>query len=594
MKLQIKNTLQNKMIVFFSLIFFTVILLVGFTMMQFVNQNFQEHSYQNLKSMVESNLELLDSNFARLQSLAHVIASDPDVRAAVDYRNQTDEIDYSIELHNQRNVHDTLQQLKLMPYIRNAVIVGSNDEGIYSYKGNMKEKYDFGDQEWYRHFQKNIAFSNSYFTDFHNTDYLLSSKSEKTISMVTPIQNTASYKPTESSYLISDVDLSSILLKNMGDNDVELAIYNHTGWLHLPELVDISDKQIAHIKEKIEDGEEYFFIEGGNWNDYDQLVVMKTSSITGWNVVGIKSLKSIYDFKVAALLFLVTLLFLSGIIIAIVSGLISKTILNPVNLLIGKFNRIADGDYSVTFEENSSEEIQKLSKTAEYMIHNMLALSDEVLLEQKKLAKEQMRVLQHQINPHFLNNVLQSIKAYTVDGNLEKISRLSTLLGRMLTYSVYQPYEKVKIKTELSYIEQYISIQNIRFDDKIFYSIMCNPELECVMVPKLIIQPIVENAIEHGFRNKASGLLHITVDREEVDLTIMITDNGDGMEAERVQQLHEDLKYRDSYTAEKSIGLLNVDKRIKSEYGEEYGLRIYSKKHGGTSVIITIPMRIEG
>ncbi|AIF45588.1 sensor histidine kinase [Virgibacillus sp. SK37] len=586
-----KNTLENKIKKYFSLIFFSMLIIVSAIILQYTNKNFQEQSHIYLKSMVRSNLELLDSNFGRLQNLAYVIAGDPTVQAAVAYRNQAEKIDYSIELYNQRNVHEKLRQFKLMPYIKNAVIIGEKGKELYSYKEYLKDNYNFEKQGWFNELNKieKNSYNNSYFTNFHNTNYLINSKGENTISMVTPIQNMGDYSLKNKSYLLNDIDLSSILLKNPRENGVQLAIHNNQEWLQFPELIDASNEQIKELKKRIKKGEKYFLLHGKSWGEQDLLVVMNTSKTTGWSIVGIKSLTEIRKSEITVLIFIIGLIILSSIIITSVSGMISKTILVPMNRLIIKFNRIAEGDYSVRFEENSSEEINKLSHSAEHMIQNMTALSDKVLLEQKRLSKEQMKALQHQINPHFLNNVLQSIKAFAVNGDTEKISRLTTLLGKMMAYSVYQPYEKVALKTELKYTEQYISIQNIRFENKIHYSIYCEEGLENVRIPKLIIQPLVENSMNHGFKNQMHGFLNISVEKEDQDISIIVTDNGTGISKEEVSDIQQSFISKDTYHAKKSIGLMNVDKRIKSEFGETFGLKIVSDNKRGTTVIITIP-----
>ncbi|WP_220464467.1 cache domain-containing sensor histidine kinase [Paraliobacillus salinarum] len=585
-----KNTLEYKMKVYFSLIFFSAIILLGLSIMHYSNEKYQEQSYQYLKQTVESNISLLDKYFSSLQNVAQIIVSDQDVRTAVAYRNQVEEIDYSIELYNHWNVDEKLQHLKMFPYVTNAVVISSNEKGIYSYKETVNENYNFGEQEWFKKMrEKESASFDSFFSDYHNTDYLKNNKGKETISMVTPILNKQSFDFKNSSYLLSDVDISSILLENTRKDGAQLAITNGSEWIHLPKMEGVTNQQLEAIKRKIANDEKYFLIDSNGRKGHDLLVVRNTTNTTGWNIVGIQSLKGIQDTKITVLLFIISMIIISGLIIAIVSGVISKTILNPVNQLIGDFNKVAKGDYSVKFEDKSSEEISKISRSADNMIQNMLLLSNKVLEEQKKLSKAQIRSLQNQINPHFFNNALQSIKALSINGESDKISKLSTLLGKMLSYSVYQPYEHVALQTELEYIEHYIMIQNVRFEGKFFYSIDCDEELKNVKVPKLIIQPIIENALKHGFENRERGFLNISVEKEGEEVCILITDDGKGMEDNAVTFINGELRYKDSYSSHKSIGLLNVNQRIKSEFGEAYGLEIISKNKKGTTVIINLP-----
>ncbi|WP_048824023.1 sensor histidine kinase [Bacillus sp. B-jedd] len=586
-----RNTMEFKMKTYFSIVFFILIIVFGLIIMQYSSKRYQDQSYQYLRNTVELNIRLLDKYFSSLQNVAMLIVSGQDVRTAVAYRNQHKDIDYSIELYNQRNADEALQHLKTVPYIKNAVIIGSDGKALYSYKEHVNENYNFGKQEWFKQIKnmEETSIRNSYFTGFHPSDYLVNGKGADTISMVTPVQNKLAFDFKNNSYLICDVDLSPLLLANTGREEVQLAINNGTEWIHLPESKEVSNSQLNKIKNKLDHGEDYFVIKGKGSKEQDLLVVTATTDTDGWNIVGIKSLKDLQDTKFTVLLFIIGTLLVSGVIITFISGILSKTILNPVNQLVRSFNRITIGDYAVSFPENSTEEIAVLSKTAENMIQNLLRLSDKLLQEEKKLSEAQLRELQNQINPHFLNNVLQSIKALAVNGEAEKISKVTTLLGKMLSYSVYQPYEKVPLETELQYTEHYILIQNVRFEDRIFYSIDCDQELADIMVPKLIIQPIVENALKHGFKNRETGFLTINVERDESDICIIITDNGSGMEEGLVSKMNEEFAYKNSYSPQRSIGLLNVNQRIRSEFGASYGLKLISRNNKGTSVIITLP-----
>lgn len=586
-----RNTMEFKMKTYFSLVFFILIIVLGMIIMQYSSKRYQDQSYQYLRNTVELNIRLLDKYFSSLQNVAMLIVSGQDVRTAVAYRNQHTEIDYSIELYNQRNVDEALLQLKILPYIKNAAIIGSGGKALYSYKEHVDENYNFGKQEWFKAIKnmEETSIRNSYFSGYHPTDYLVNSEGIDTISMVTPIQNKLTFDFKNNSYLVCDIDLSPILLANTGREEVQLAINNGTEWLHLPKLEDVSKRQLDEVQKKLGKGENYFFIKGTGSKEHDLLVVTDTTNMDGWNIVGIKSLRDLEDTKFTVLLFIIGTLLVSGIVITFISGVISKNLLIPVNQLVRGFNRITIGDYSVSFPKDSTEEIAVLSKTAENMIQNMLRLSDKLVQEEKKLSEAQLRELQNQINPHFLNNVLQSIKALAVNGEAEKISKVSTLLGKMLSYSVYQPYEKVALETELQYTEHYILIQNIRFNDKFFHSIDCEQGLANIQVPKLIIQPIVENALKHGFMNRESGFLTITAEREQSDICIIITDNGNGMDEGLVNKINEEFAYKNAYSPQRSIGLLNVNQRIRSEFGAAYGLKVISRMNKGTSVIITLP-----
>ena len=273
----------------------------------------------------------------------------------------------------------------------------------------------------------------------------------------------------------------------------------------------------------------------------------------------------------------------------LVSWKISGWLMRPMNRLIGECNRVAQGTEHVEFSPKESLEVSFLSDTIEDMVKNIVHLTQKSVEEEKLLAEEKMRALQHQINPHFLNNVLQTIKALAVEGEVEKVSQMATLLGHMLAYSVYEPYEYVKLETELDYLKKYVELQNIRYENRILYRIDCEEEVKMAKIPKLILQPLVENAIEHGGFGEGVLLLDISAETDGKAACILINDNGKGIEKAELEELNRQLKKGESFRQKKSIGILNVNERLHRTFGEEYGVEILAGMHKGTTIIVRIP-----
>ena len=324
--------------------------------------------------------------------------------------------------------------------------------------------------------------------------------------------------------------------------------------------------------------------------------------------MGIRSLDEIHSINRKLSCILAGILLLSVLLVALISRIVSKSILTPMNRLVDCCNQVAVGNYEVEFPEGKSEEIHVLSQTVQTMIHNVFRLSEKVVEEEKKLRKltddivkeqedkrkSELDALQSQINPHFLNNVLQLIKGMAVEGKTEEISRLSTLLGKILAYSVYQPYEDVELKEELEYVKNYMEIQNLRYGGRIFYAIDCEPGLENVRISKLLIQPLVENAIEHGIKGKGRGMISISAERERDSICILVNDNGTGIPEPELADMKRKLEAETVYLQEKSIGVLNVNARLKRKYGGRYGIEVISREGAGTTVIIRLPENGEG
>ncbi|SFS79344.1 two-component system, sensor histidine kinase YesM [Halolactibacillus miurensis] len=577
----------------FSLIFIVIISLVGMIMFHMINQSFRTHSDQTLGHVVEANLDLLHNHLDNLDRFTNLIANDPDVQRAVGYRNRTEQIDYAIELKNQRLVHERLQQLTLVPYIKNAYIIGESGHMLYSYKKNVRNEYNFYDAPWFSDVIENDRFSDNYFTGFHPTDYLLNHQEKQTISIIRQIQNTFLFAPTDRSYLVYDIDLSAILLENTLDQDLNILISNGTEWVYLPESLTLSHQQLMAVGETLSDSDVDTVIEEPFGQGADLLVRSNVIRPTGWQMIGVKKMSSVTAFEWNLLTVILTVIIASAILITIVSGLLSKSMLVPMRHVIDNFHQISKGHYDVTFDKSSSDEIKELSDAAETMVHNITSLTAHLVDEQKKVSEEQMRVLQNQINPHFLNNVLQSIKALAINKESEKISHLSTLLGKMLEYAVYQPYARVPLKVELTYLEHYLAIQNIRFDAHIRLDLVLPKKFEDILIPKLLLQPLIENAILHGLSGKKTGQITLLVEEEGDDLVLVMTDDGRGMSADELQALRVSLDQVDaSQTNIQSIGLANVYKRLTHEFTRAAYLAVYATEGTGTTVVISLPKRL--
>lgn len=295
---------------------------------------------------------------------------------------------------------------------------------------------------------------------------------------------------------------------------MQFAIVGKDHELYAGEGWNFSEQEKERIISAVQKKDVYAEIYHHNFLNNSMVVSMK-SKMFGWRVIGIKKLQEITDMNLKMLMISGVTILIAVILVQILSKRVSKRVLQPMNHLIEECNRVAEGDYGVIFSEKRSQEVAFLSDTIKSMVNHVVQLTNQVVEEEKKVSEEKLRVLQHQINPHFLNNVLQTIKALAVEGDTDKISRMSTLLGHILAYSVYEPYECVPLKTELEYLRNYIELQNIRYENRILYSVDCEEQVEQVQIPKLTLQPLVENSIEHGFSPKTRLMINVSAEGED-------------------------------------------------------------------------------
>lgn len=588
-----KFSLRQQMIFSFSIVFIALIVVFGSLILNYNISSYQKQSYNSINKVVKANLSLIDNHLDQLITVSKIVANDQDIINAVTYRNSVQEIDYSVELYNQREVASKIKQLDVLGNITNALIIGNNHEYLYYYGSSPVRGYRFDQQDW---FNKAAYMEDKYirFTNFHPTDYLLNYRNRKTVSVITPIINANQYYAAGRTFLMTDFNLDPILSDKNGQGNMQIAIYDGINPVHFANNSHLSTMQKEGISEGLRKGKKSFIVAKSGDHPVSYLVVNETSLVSGWAILGIMPLNEVEELRSTNTTVVIAMVVIACMLVVLLSGLISKSILNPMQSLLQRFNQIASGRRDVSFKESRSKEINLIAETADHMLKNINQLTDEVVEEQRRLATEQLKVLQHQINPHFLNNVLQSIKAMAVCGDTESISKATTLLGKILSYSVYNPYELVELEQELSYTENYIILQNIRFNGLIKYSMGCDEQLDHFLVPKLMIQPLVENAIEHGFEDRKEGHLSIVVEDAGSEIYIAITNDGAAVDSVEVERINSMLSNQDTYKQNQSIGLLNLNQRLKSCYGMQAGVKMLSREGMNTSIVITIPKRKEG
>ncbi|MFZ5966059.1 MAG: sensor histidine kinase [Bacillota bacterium] len=274
----------------------------------------------------------------------------------------------------------------------------------------------------------------------------------------------------------------------------------------------------------------------------------------------------------------------------IISMFIITSITKPIKDLILHIESVNHGNFEIKMPEYKYSELNEVSTTFNDMIDKIQYLFNEVYKHQILLTESELKALQAQINPHFLFNVLETISWEARMSNNEKIYKMVNSLGKLLRASLtFSSHKKIRLREELEYVEFYLYLQKMRFGDKLMIDISISDiTLLDFYLPKLCIQPIVENAVIHGLENKIEkGNVSINISREYETIRIKVTDDGIGFD---ISKLNIDAADNtDIGRSEKHIGLMNVNKRIKLMYGSNYGLSVESKINEGTVVSIYMP-----
>lgn len=275
-------------------------------------------------------------------------------------------------------------------------------------------------------------------------------------------------------------------------------------------------------------------------------------------------------------------------------NVVVKSVLQQFYRIIDAIKRVQEGDLNVVIENCGTDEMGELADQVNKMLTEINHLMKEQLDRELLVKNSEIKALQNQINAHFIYNVLESIKMMAEIEEQYDISDAVTTLGKLLRYSMRWTTGNVTVAEEIEYIKNYLKLMNIRFDYEIFLSLNIPECIYAQQIPKMSLQPIVENAIYHGIEQMAEDTnIYIKGLVEDKSCVIEITDAGRGMSEEEVERLYKKISGEIETTggSGNGIGLKNVQDRIKINFGEEYGIEIASKLGCYTKIMVRIPLQ---
>jgi two-component system sensor histidine kinase YesM len=259
----------------------------------------------------------------------------------------------------------------------------------------------------------------------------------------------------------------------------------------------------------------------------------------------------------------------------------------PLKQLVSSMNRLGGGDFNSYVVTEGKDEFAILGNNFNRMLDRLHQLIMNLSEEQKSKDEARFQTLQAQINPHFLFNTLNSIKWMAMLSGAKHVSQMITKLGKILQYTMKVNDEVVTLEDEITHLESYLDLQKIRFNDNVSIQFNIPAELNPLLVLKFILQPIVENSIVHGQRMPLS--IAICATNEDDCLIIKVTDNGNGISEEMLEELRTQLSQ--DHARYSGIGIYNVNKRIKMHFGSAYGIEMNSTPGEGTVVTVKLPLQ---
>lgn len=321
----------------------------------------------------------------------------------------------------------------------------------------------------------------------------------------------------------------------------------------------------------------------------ERLLTITTVDYTRWRMVGVAYLDEILSIQPELIRVTITIL-IAGALLAVVIAILSAVhVSTPIIQLEKIMARVEAGTMDVCIHEQGFAEIRSLSRTFNHMLSRIRKLMEQIVHEQETKRLHELNALQAQINPHFLYNTLDSIVWMQERGKSQEAIVMVTALARLFRISISKGRNIITVREELEHVRNYLIIQKMRFKNKFDYTITAQEETLDLRTIKLIVQPIVENAIAHGLEEYSvdKGLVEISAYLQDDMLIFRVKDNGAGMAPKQVENI------LTTPAGRSGIGVKNVHERIQLTFGKEYGLVISSALDEGTQVLLRLPGRQE-
>lgn len=574
------KSIRTTMLVSFSALIIPALLVFLLLSLNYTEETVLENSSEYTLQLVQQVNSDIDSYITYMANISDIVANNTDV---TDYffsePSNVRKGDLKTRIYSQFN---TLRNARNDIY--NIGVFTEEDYVLNNGKNRINEYADIKNLEWYQKAilgQSNIVLSSSHVQNIVKNDY------KWVVTLSRGIRNPKTNQ-VESVFF---VDLNYSAIKNL----CEKISLGSKGYVY---ILDENGKIIYHPKQQllnsgirkelideVQNSPYSNFITGTD--DNPQLYTISRSEMTKWTVVGVAYLNEMMGKREETQLSYVMIAIMLFSVALLISIFLSREITRPIKKLETSMKEVEKGNFdNLKIENTERNEIGSLTRSFHRMTKEIQQLMQQNIEEQSAKRKSELRALQSQINPHFLYNTLDSIIWMAEGGKNKEVVLMTASLAKLLRQSISNEAELVSIRKEVEYVKQYLTIQNMRYKDKLEFEINVDSHILEREIVKLTLQPLVENAIYHGIKYKdGKGLIRISGKEEQKFVVLKIYDNGAGMSEEQIQKIFQKKDQKE----DTGVGILNVQNRLQLYFGKEYGLTYESKPLEGTTVIVRIP-----
>ncbi|MCX7708429.1 MAG: sensor histidine kinase [Clostridia bacterium] len=592
------KSLKNKLIVYFTLIAVIPALAISlyyyYDEKKMLNASMVQNATSDLTyimSNIDKQLKLAEqlSDWIFINTTDITVNSNYDKLFLKEWDKQDQEfVNHSMNFYNA--VHSTILGTSLEKYISSLLIIGDNGVDIRDgLDAALVDKDEIVQYDWFKRQMMN-GWKVNWQPIVENP---ASVKTDPYIfPFIRPIINTRNNQQIGWSFIAFKSSLISDLFENYAVNREDVIflidpqgtlIFHSDG-----KRIGKSIHQEPYFKDILHKGSGYIT---ASINGKEKNLVFCKSNVNDWVIIQEVSNAFLAKQKTTLVYISILLFFCSICLSSVLSVFLSYNLTSPLRRILKKMKRIASGDFSKEPGIEGDDELGMLGKGINHMTENINGLMKQLLEEESKKRHLELRMLQSQINPHFLYNTLNSIRWIAIIQKADGVRDAITSLGRLLKNTLGDTSQEITLKEELALLNDYVLIQKLRYMEsvEVKYQVENEDLLNCKIL-KMTLQPLVENAIFHGIEpKKDSGLITIHVVGKPEALEICIEDDGIGMTEEQIEILLREDKQEDTKRGFSAIGIRNVNERIKLVYGEQYGIHIESKVGEYTRVFVRIP-----
>lgn len=480
-------------------------------------------------------------------------------------------------------IYGKLENLNNMYESMNFAAVVSEDYKNYYYRGKGTLSFTQFEEVYPQAYERSKYAQKGTLKISYNNDYYKGNR--YTLSIYYPLYDCSRVSDAKGLLCMNFDDPAVQRMLATGDSTAETIVVDTGGMILLSKEKEETGRYVNYMDE-MEKGIQ-IFTKNGN--------MYVCQKIKGWNYYVVSSVSTYKLFESGFRTITVVMIVL--IVVLIAAGFITKILIKkmyqPLDKVVSKMDHVATGSLRTRINvENMGEDFTKLAVGFNSMMDEIEVLMEQVKLEQHQLEQIRFNALQSQIQPHFLYNTLECIHWQAIAEGNKEISTMVKALAKYYRICLSKGHDVIPIREEVEHIRNYMIIQNMRYDNIIGSEIVAEPGVEESLIPKLTLQPLVENSIYHGMKVKEgkTGTLYLTAYKEGDEVVIKVSDTGTGMSQEQIDEMNEQLsRYEDSF----GYGVRNVNKRIELLFGEGYGLYYQKNDSGGVTVVIHLPYLTE-